>query len=106
MNNNDLNRLANNLLTAFLDKAPSSEIGAICAKFGIIPGSKIFHKATDRAIEWIEKGEFDLLDDSNRDKLTQQGLSNLSLFYHSQNSKIVRNCHKCYLESDCERFYC
>ena len=30
----------------------------------------------------------------------------LSLFYHSQNSKIVRNYHKCYPESDCERFYC
>ena len=30
----------------------------------------------------------------------------LPLFYHSQNSKIVRNYHKCYPESDCERFYC
>ena len=30
----------------------------------------------------------------------------ISLFYHSQNSKIVRNYHKCYPESDCERFYC
>ena len=30
----------------------------------------------------------------------------LSLFCHSQNSKIVRDYHKCYPESDCERFYC
>ena len=30
----------------------------------------------------------------------------VALFYHSQNSKIVRNYHKCYPESDCERFYC
>ena len=30
----------------------------------------------------------------------------LPLFCHSQNSKIVRDYHKCYPESDCERFYC
>jgi TnpA family transposase len=29
-----------------------------------------------------------------------------TLFYHSQDSKIVRNYHKCYPECDCERFYC
>ena len=78
MNNDDLNGLTNALLTAFLDRAASSEVGAICAEFGVIPGSKIFHKAADRAIEWIDNGEYDLLDDSNRDKLTQQGLSNLA----------------------------
>ena len=78
MNNNDLNRLTNALLTAFLDKVPAVEVGAICVEYGITPASKIFKMATDRANEWMEKGEYDLLDAYNRDKLTQQGLSNLA----------------------------
>jgi len=66
------------LLTAFLDKVPSIEVGTICAEYGITPASKIFKMATDRAIEWMENGEYELLDDSNRDKLTTQGLSNIA----------------------------
>ena len=100
MNNDDLNRLTNALLTAFLDKVPSSEVGAICAKFGIIPGSKIFHKATDRAIEWMDNGEFDLLDDSNRDKLTQQGLSNLTKQHGAVLGKDYSKTHDGYVFSN------
>ena len=78
MDNNDLNRLTNALLTAYLDKVPAMEVEAICAQFGITPGSKIFRMATDRAIEWMENGEYDLLDRHNRDKLTQQGLNEMA----------------------------
>lgn len=73
MDNNDLNRLTNALLTAYLDKVPAMEVGAICAQFGITPGSKMFGMASDRAAQWMENGEYDLLNDHNRDKLTTQG---------------------------------
>ena len=99
MNNDDLNRLTNALLTAFLDNSPSSEVSAICVKFGIIPGSKIFHKAADRAIEWIDNGEYDLLDDSNRDKLTQQGLSNLAAQHGAVLGKDYSKTHDGYVFS-------
>ncbi len=77
MNNNDLNRLTNELMTAFLDKLPSSEVGAICQKFGIEPGGKIFMKASDRVVAWMDNSEYELLSKTNRDKLTQQGLRNM-----------------------------
>lgn len=78
MNNNDLNRLTNALLSAFLDKAPFIEVGAICAEYGTTPASKIFGMATDRACKWMENWEYDLLDHSNRDKIVQQGMANMA----------------------------
>lgn len=74
MNNNDLNRLTNDLITAFLDNSPSSEVGAICEKFGIKVGGKIFAIACERILEWLTNKEYELLSDYNRNKLTQQGL--------------------------------
>jgi len=78
MNNTDLNRLTNALLTAYLDKKSSDEVVAICTKFNIVIGSKIFRLATDRVERWIEEGEYDLMNDYNREKITQQGLQNLA----------------------------
>ena len=100
MDNNDLNRLTNALLTAYLDKVPATEVGAICAQLGINPASKIFKMATDRAIEWMEKGEYDLLDACNRDKLTQQGLNNLAKQHGAVLGKDYSKTHDGYVFSN------
>jgi hypothetical protein len=100
MDNNDLNRLTNALLAAYLDKVPASEVGAICAQFGIIPGSKIFRMATDRVTQWMEHGEYDLMNDSNRDKLTQQGLSDIAKRHGAVLGKDYSKTHDGYVFSN------
>jgi hypothetical protein len=77
MDTNDLNRLTNELMTAFLDKSPSSEVEVICQRFGIDVGGKIFIKAVDRVVAWMDNNDYELLSKTNRDKLTQQGLRNM-----------------------------
>ncbi len=78
MNNTDLNRLTNALLTAYLDKKSSEEVVTICTKFNIVIGSKIFRLATDRVERWMEDGEYDSMNDYNREKIIHQGFQNLA----------------------------
>jgi hypothetical protein len=81
MNNNDLNRLSNDLLTAFFDKAEATELIKIADRYQIPITGKIFKKATERAIVWLESGDnsvFDVLTPENRDRIVADGLQNIS----------------------------
>jgi hypothetical protein len=74
MNINDLNQLTNELLTAYLDRSPVPTLEDICKRFNIEFGGTIFFKAVNRGMEWLNTGEYDLLSESNRDKLIHQSL--------------------------------
>ena len=84
MNNNDLNLLTNDLMTAFLDDSPSSIVGSICRKYRIEVGGKVFTIASNRVIDWLENKEYKLLSDYNRTKLTMQGLKNMEKLFDMQ----------------------
>lgn len=71
-------------MTKFLDDSPSSEVGAICEKYRIDIGGKIFNIACDRVVEWLENREYKLLNEYNRNKLTQQGLKNMEELFDMQ----------------------
>lgn len=81
MNNNDLNRLSNDLLTAFFNKADATELIKIADRYQIPVTGKIFKKATERAINWLESGDtaaFDVLTPENKDRIVTNGLQHIS----------------------------
>ena len=81
MNNNDLNLIANDLLTAFFDQADATRLVEIANKYQIPIAGKIFKKATERAISWLESADtatYDLLTPENRDRIIANGLKNIS----------------------------
>lgn len=81
MNNDDLNRLANELLTAFFDKADANVLVEIADRYHIPITGKIFKKATDRATEWLESGNshvYDLLTETNKSHMFQMSLQSIS----------------------------
>lgn len=81
MNNNDLNAIANELLTAFFNKSDHTELIRIADRHQIPITGKIFKKATERAIGWLESGDttvFDVLTPENRDRIIANGLKNIS----------------------------
>jgi hypothetical protein len=81
MNNNDLNAIANELLTAFFNKSDHTELIRIADRYQIPITGKIFKKATERAIGWLESGDttvFDVLTPENRDRIVASGLKNIS----------------------------
>jgi hypothetical protein len=76
MNINDLNQLCNDLLEAYLTDKSSDECIAIALRYHIEPGSKIWDKATNRAIGWLEgEGDFEHLSEANRDRLFHKSLA-------------------------------
>jgi hypothetical protein len=81
MNNNDLNAISNELLTAFFNKSDHTELIRIADRYQIPITGKIFKKATERAIGWLESGDttvFDVLTPENRDRIIANGLKNIS----------------------------
>jgi hypothetical protein len=81
MDNNDLNAIANELLTAFFNKSDHTELIRIADRYQIPITGKIFKKATERAIGWLESGDttvFDVLTPENRDRIIASGLKNIS----------------------------
>lgn len=76
MNNNDLNNLCNDILEAYLTDKSSDECIAIALRYGVEPGSKIWNKATERAIGWLEgNGDVEHLSEANRDRLFHKSLA-------------------------------
>lgn len=77
MNINDLNAIANDLMSAFFDGGTSDDILQIANKYQIPLTGKIFRKAMDRAIELMDSDDisvFDNLTPANRDRLVDSGL--------------------------------
>lgn len=68
MDNNQLNALCNDMLTAYLDQSDTNGFADVCLKYNLEVGSGIFHKAIDRVVSWVENGEYDLLTPENRTK--------------------------------------
>jgi hypothetical protein len=78
MNNDDLNRLSNELLTCYFDKAGAIEMGRIAQKYRVPVGGKIFNKAVERGIGWLEAGDSGQMNETNKSKIFQQGIQNIS----------------------------
>ena len=78
MNNDDLNRLSNELLTCYFDNADASEMGRIAQKYHVPVGGKIFNKAVERGISWLESGDSSQMNQTNKSKIFQQGIQNIS----------------------------
>jgi hypothetical protein len=78
MNNDDLNRLSNELLTCYFDNAGAIEMGKIAQKYRVPVGGKIFNKAVERGIGWLESGDSSQLNETNKSKIFQQGIQGIS----------------------------
>jgi hypothetical protein len=84
MNNDDLNRLSNELLTCYFDNADGDALLAIADRYRIPVHGKIFTKAAERAVSWLESGEsgdreaYELLNAENKSRMFQLGLKGIS----------------------------
>jgi hypothetical protein len=78
MNNNDLNALANELLTCYFDESNAIEMVKIANKYSIPVGGKIFTKAVERGISWMESGDSTLMNPANKAKMFQRGIQGIS----------------------------
>jgi hypothetical protein len=81
MNNNDFNNLANDLLTCYFTDAGAEELLKIANKYGVPITGKVFKKATERTIKWLETSNsesYDLLNETNKSHVFQMGLKGIS----------------------------
>jgi hypothetical protein len=78
MNNDDLNRLSNELLTCYFDNAGAIEMGRIAQKYRVPVGGKIFNKAVERGISWLEAHDTSQMNETNKSKIFQQGIQGIS----------------------------
>lgn len=78
MNNDDLNRLSNDLLTCYFENTGAIEMGKIAQKFRVPVGGKIFNKAIERGISWLEAHDTSQMNETNKSKIFQQGIQNIS----------------------------
>jgi hypothetical protein len=83
MNNDDLNRLSNELLTCYSDNAGAIEMGKIAQKYRVPVGGKIFNKAVERGIGWLEAGDSSQMNQTNKSKIFQQGIQNISTKFNA-----------------------
>ena len=84
MNNDDLNQLSNELLTAYFTNAEAEVLAEIADRYGIPITGKIFKKATDRAISWLETDDsqiYKLLNEANKEHMFQMGMRGISAQY-------------------------
>lgn len=78
MNNDDLNRLSNELLTCYFDNAGAIEMGRIAQKYRVPVVGKIFNKAVERGIGWLEAQDTSQMNETNKSKIFQQGIQGIS----------------------------
>jgi hypothetical protein len=85
---NDLNNLCNDLLEAFLDDKRADEAIAIARRYGVEPGSKIWDKATNRAIGWLEGTDSSgQISQANHDRLFNQTMARMGAVLGKDYSK-------------------
>jgi hypothetical protein len=78
MNNDDLNNLSNELLTCYFDNAGAIEMAKIAQKYRVPVGGKIFNKAVERSIKWLEDGDATHMNETNKGLMFQQGIQGIS----------------------------
>jgi hypothetical protein len=78
MNIRDLNALANDLLTCYLRQSEAAELVKVCQKYGIPVGGKVMNKAVELSISWLDSGDDEFLNETNKQLQFQSAIRGIS----------------------------